>query len=378
MVANLKQYRSALFPMLFSALAPYCVELSVIYSKPNSLESSKGDNIDLPPPLGRRIPALWFVSNRLLLQFPRPHDIFGADLIIVVQATGYLFNYPLLLLSALRLKRVAFWGHGKNLQGDANSLSERLKRLLANSTDWWFAYTRETRAYLETIGVSSRKITVVDNATDTRGFRATLDSVSDQEIESMKSSLGLQMHDPIGLYCGSLYREKRVDYLLGAAKQIADIIPGFRLLVVGAGPEADIVRQAGEAHDFIRYLGPAFGRAKAVYFRMADVCLNPGLVGLGILDSFTAGLPLITTADARHSPEIAYLVDGQNGMVVSGDSREFAMTVSQVLQDSELLATLKQGAITASVRYTIENMAENMKSGILESLGISRLASTRS
>jgi glycosyltransferase involved in cell wall biosynthesis len=311
------------------------------------------------------------LNHRLLLQIPRPGDILTADLIIIVQATGYLFNYPLLLLSALRLKRIAFWGHGRNRQGNPRSFAERVKRRLANSTDWWFAHTHETKRYLESIGVAPNKITPVENATDTRGFRSSLNAVSEEEIASMKRSLGIPSGTAIGLYCGSLYRDKRIDYLLAAAKQIADSIPGFRLIIVGAGPESDVVRRASESCDYILYVGPVFGRAKAVYFRMADVFLNPGLVGLSILDSFAAGLPIITTADAKHSPEIAYLVDGENGLLIKGDSREFAMAVSRTLRDPNSLRRMKQGAQSAANHYTIENMVENVKRGVLQCLGVS-------
>lgn len=368
-IPNMKQYRAALFPMLSSALAQYGVRLAVLYSNPNPVEKMKGDNVDLPQPLGRKIPGWSFANHRLLLQMPRPSDILAADLVIVVQATGYLLNYPLLLLSALRLKRIAFWGHGKNLQGDPASLAERVKRALANATDWWFAYTFETKRYLESIGVDPAKITPVENAIDTRSFRAALGSVSEEEIIAARESLALPPDARVGLYCGSLYREKRIDYLLDAARHAAELLPSFRLLIVGAGPEADAVRRAGESCDYIRYLGPKFGRERAVYFRMAELLLNPGLVGLGILDGFAAGLPLITTSDARHSPEIAYLIEGENGSMVHGDSRAFARSVVEILGDRDRLNAMQGAARAAGDRYTIENMVENMRRGILQCLG---------
>jgi L-malate glycosyltransferase len=369
-IPNMKQYRAALFPMLSSALAAHGIRLTVLYSEPNAVERTKGDNVELPGPLGKKIPGWSFANNRLLLQVPNLRRICTADLIIVVQATGYLLNYPLLLLSALRLKRIAYWGHGKNLQGEPNSVAERIKRALANSTDWWFAYTHETKRYLESIGVRPGKITPVENAIDTRGFRSALDSVTDQEVAAARKSLDIPPDSPVGLYCGSLYREKRIEYLLEAARHIAERTPGFRLLVVGAGPEAAVVRRASESCGYIRYVGPAFDRAKAVYFRMADVVLNPGLVGLGILDSFAAGVPFVTTADAKHSPEIAYLVHGENGLVLSGDSRTYAAEVCRLIEERDLLTRLRRGAQLAGERYTIENMVENMKRGILESLGV--------
>jgi L-malate glycosyltransferase len=368
MLANVKQYRTAFYPMLSEALARHGIELTVIYSAPNRVEASKGDNIELEPPLGRRVPRLFFLNHRLLLQFPRPRDVLGADLVIIVQSTGYLLNYPLLLLSALRLKRVAFWGHGRNHQGDPRSFSEYLKRALANSSDWWFAHTAETKRYLESLGVDSDKITAVDNATDTRALRGALAGVADEDIRAAKAALGIPDDAPVGLFCGSLYREKSVDYLLSAASQIADHVPGFQLLVIGAGPDHELVKRAAETSSYIHYLGPLFDAARAVYFRMADVFLNPGLVGLSILDSFAAGLPLITTRGAKHSPEIAYLIDGENGLLVDGGSGDFARAVGRVITDPELLSRLKRGAQLAADRYTMENMVENVKRGILRCL----------
>jgi L-malate glycosyltransferase len=370
MVANVKQYRKEFYPMLRAVLAPYGVDLTVIYSAPSAMEATKGDNIDPPPPLGRRVPRLFFLHERLLLQIPRPGDVLTADLIIIVQATGYLLNYPLLLLSALRLKRIAFWGHGWNHQGDPKSFSEWMKRRLANVSDWWFAHTHETKRYLESIGVAAGKITAVENAIDTRGFRDALRSVSEEELASTRAALRIPNGAPIGLFCGSLYREKRLDYLLSAAARIAEDIPGFRLIIVGGGPQTDLVRRASEECEYIIHIGPAFGRERAVYFRLADVLLNPGLVGLGILDSFAAGLPIITTADAKHSPEIAYLVDGENGLRINGDSSEFATAVSRTLRDPTVLHKMKQGAQASADHYTIENMVENVKRGILQCLKV--------
>jgi glycosyltransferase involved in cell wall biosynthesis len=368
MLANVKQYRTAFYPMLSTALARHGVDLTVIYSAPNRVEASKGDNIELEPPLGRKVPRLFFLDNRLLLQFPRPRDVVGADLVIIVQSTGYLLNYPLLLLSTLRLKRVAFWGHGRNHQGDPRSFSEYLKRVLVNSSDWWFAHTAETKRYLESLGVHGDKITAVDNATDTRALRRALADLTDEQVRAARASLGIPEGAPVGLFCGSLYKEKAVDYLVSASSRVAEQVPGFHLLVIGAGPDEALVKRAAETSPHIRYLGPLFNAARAVYFRMADVFLNPGLVGLSILDSFAAGLPLITTRRAKHSPEIAYLIDGENGMLADGDSGEFAQVVSRALGDPDLLRRLKRGAQFAADRYTIENMVENVKRGILQCL----------
>jgi glycosyltransferase involved in cell wall biosynthesis len=368
LVANVKQFRATFYPQLEAALAPLGIRLQVIYSDPSDSERTKGDSIDLAAPLGIRVPRHYMLNERLLIQLPSLRDLAGSDLLIIVQATGYLLNYPLLLLSALRIKRVAFWGHGYNRQGRPASLSERIKRWLATNSAWWFAYTAPTARYLSSLGFPPDRITTIENAIDTRQFQQTLASVTMEEIQHLKSRLNIAASDRVALYCGSLYAEKRVDFLVAAALRISALTPDFRLLVVGSGQDAYKVVAACESSRCVVYAGPMFGRDKATCFRMAEVFLHPGAVGLGVLDSFAAALPFVTTSEAVHGPEIDYLQDGVNGLMVTGDDEHFAQHVVSLLHDPNLIATLSEGARRAAARYTVENMIRNVRDGIISCL----------
>ena len=50
--------------------------------------------------------------------------------------------------------------------------------------------------------------------------------------------------------------------------------------------------------------------------RMSKLFLMPGLLGLAVLDAEVMGLPVVTTRYPWHSPEIAYLRDGETGVIV--------------------------------------------------------------
>lgn len=366
--AGIKQYRESFYQKLWAHLAERGVVLKVLYSNPGRTEEGKMDNIDLPLALGKKVARFYVLNDRILLQLLFVADMMQSDLIIIGQATGCLHNYPLLLLSRLGLKKVAFWGHGFNRQGNPKSLSERVKRRLVTWSSWWFAYTQGTVHYLSSAGVSPDKITNLENAIDTGGFQNILKSVTLKETVNMRCRLKISENDRVGIYCGSLYAEKRVPYLLNAAKRIAAIEPRFRLLVVGGGREADIVQRASDCNPCIVYAGPVFGRDKAICFKMAEVFLNPGLVGLAILDSFAAGLPFVTTKEALHSPEIDYLDTGVNGLMVSGNEEVFAKTVVGLMKNSDHLSMMRQGALKSASRYTVENMVQNMSNGIIACL----------
>jgi glycosyltransferase involved in cell wall biosynthesis len=109
---------------------------------------------------------------------------------------------------------------------------------------------------------------------------------------------------------------------------------------------------------------------KAVALVLADVMLNPGLVGLGILDSFASGTPMFTTDCGLHSPEISYMKPGKNGVITRNDVNDYANTVVSVLQQPEAIARLSNGALSSAPRYTVENMAERILNGICSCLSM--------
>lgn len=364
-LANVKQYRKVFYERLKELLASYDIDLTVVYSDSNKIVALRRDDIDLPPPLGRKVPRVSVFNNYLFLQFPPCSLIYKADLVIIVQATRYLLNYPLLILSAIGLKRVAFWGHGRNHQGDSNSISERIKRKLASVSDWWFAYTMDTREYLISIGVAPDKITVVENAIDTTGFGNEVFAVTQKDISALRTRFGIQEGKRVALYCGALYKEKRLPFLMDCAEIIAAAIPNFHLLVIGGGAEADYISRYAESRSYISYLGPLVGHDKAICFRMAELFLMPGAVGLAILDSFAAHLPLITTTDALHGPEIAYLEHNVNGLNLHGNCISYANGVIDLLGDQRRLEFLAENAGQSAKRYSVDNMVRNVADGML-------------
>ena len=216
----------------------------------------------------------------------------------------------------------------------------------------------------------ARKITTVQNAVDTTEFRKQLMAITQSDIATARNSLGIVEGAPVGLFCGSVIREKLPEFVIEAACQIRKKVPTFELVVVGGGPKQGVFEAAAREHSWIHCLGPNFGPEKALYFRMADVFLMPGLVGLAILDAFCAGLPVITTSFPWHSPEIEYLEDGENGIKTVLDTSAYSDAVARVFSDGLLLAKLKEGALRSSRRYSMSAMVERFRSGILQCLGM--------
>lgn len=363
-VANIKQFRFAFYEQLEQALQKAGIRLHVVYSEPAISEQSKGDSRDLPSPLGIKTPRAYCLKERILIQYLPIALLWRADLVVMVQSNGYLANFALHLARWLGWRRVAYWGHGYNHQGMASSLTEKIKRRLACHVDWWFTYTEQTGKYLQDLGFPAHKISVIENAVDTSKFAHAVANVPAPTLTTLRSKLHLPEDACVGIYCGSLYADKQLEFLLDAAKLIHQENPSFRLLIIGDGPQRQWLIDAIRTQPWIHYGGAQFGEYKAAYFALAHFFLNPGLVGLAILDSFAAGLPFITTEYEGHSPEVCYLQHGQNGLILPFDQEKYARSVAELTRNTGVLLALKEGARKSAQRYTVENMVSNVTNGI--------------
>ena len=368
--AILTQYRGPLHEQVRRLLDAQGIDWVVLYSAPYGAAATKGDTIR--PPWAVEVPA-WhidiggkFASWQRIGRHAR-----GADLIVLEQQNRALHNYPLLAARYFGSRtKLAFFGHGRNFQETRETLGERIKRLLAVQVDWWFAYTEASALALTDAGMPAERITVMNNAIDTRGLQADLELVTPDDVAALRLEHGIAPNAPLGLFIGGLYPEKRLPFLLAAAEIIRARRPDFVLLIAGDGPDRTVLKHAPH----LRLLGSRFGRDKAVLLKAADLLLMPGLVGLVVLDAFCAGLPIVTTAIDYHSPEFAYLTDGAQGLVVqdAGSVHAYAETVEALLGDPVHLGDMTRSARAAASRFGIEAMAERLAVGVVAALEAAR------
>ena len=364
---QIKQYRERFFVELARRLALENVDLKVLYSAAYGAERTKRDTIDLAPELGIKVPGVWLFGGRLLVQ-PVLQHVREADLVITEQGNRLLFNYVLLGMSQLGLKRIAFWGHGYNHQARGRSVSEWLKRRLVSRVDWWFAYTEGVARYLAGHGVDADTITVVQNTIDTSELGASLAEIDEVGRDRIRAQLGIPRTSPVALFCGSLYADKKLGFLIDAIRAVQREIPAVHLVVVGDGPDRALVEAAAAELPYVHCIGPAFGPERAAYFAIADVFLMPDLVGVAIVDAFAAGLPVVTTDAPLHGPEIEYVRPGENGVITRHVTGDYSAAVTALVSDRQQLGALRRGARATAARLTLSHMVDAFADGIVRAL----------
>lgn len=368
---RLLHYRQELLDRIRKGCEARGIQMELLHGQASPTEALKKDVGSLPwaHVVHNRYLS---IGGRDLLWQPFPADLRDADLVIFIQENRLLSNYPWLLRWGVRRgQRVGYWGHGRNLQSTApDGWRERWKRWFVGRVDWWFAYTDGTRAILESDGFPRERITVLNNAIDNQRFVADLEAVTPQQRAACLSRIGAAEGDPVGLYCGSLYVDKRLDLLVEAADLIRERQPGFKLVIVGDGPSRDIITQAQKTRPWLHAVGVQRGVEKAAWFSISNAYLSPGAVGLHVLDAFCAGIPMITTTSARHGPEVSYLVSGRNGFIVDDNARAYADAYLGLLDSPQRMAAVRRAAQEDAQLYTLDHMVDRFVQGVVDCLAL--------
>jgi glycosyltransferase involved in cell wall biosynthesis len=371
--AILPRYRVPFHEGVRANLRSLGVTYDVAFGQPSESEAAKGDLTALP--WGKKVINRYYhIGGLSALWQPILREVWASDLVVIGQENRFLTNYVIQAQRRFRRPKIALWGHGRNFQADATSVyAEKWKRTWAPRCDWWFAYTEASRKIVESYGFPHERITVVDNAIDTSEISRSVARIDDQDLASLRIKLGVES-DCVGVYVGALYGHKRMGFLIEASKDVRRRVPNFTLVIVGDGVDRVIVETATAQNSWIKYLGPLFGDEKAKILRLGQIFMMPGLVGLAILDCAAAGLPIITTAYPYHSPEIAYLKPGRNGLIVGDwtDPKAYADAVVALLQDNRLRSTLAAGAKEVGKELTIERMIQRFSGGVLAALSTPR------
>lgn len=358
----LPEYRKDFYNGLRKNLQKKNIQFDLFYGKSTNQDVLRQNEIDIS--WAQHIPntVVKLASTELYWQ-PCLHKVKNYDLIVVEQANKLLINYYLMFMRKFKKTKMAFWGHGVTFQDDPNSLANRFKSLFVNQCDWWFAYTKNVKKIVKESGFPDEKITVVQNAIDTKKLVDVYGQINHTKLSKVKYELGLN-DGPVGIFCGGMYKEKKIDFLLDACDQVKKEIPDFHVIFIGDGPDSFKVSKTAKTKKWMHYIGPKFDEDRVIYFKLSDVFLMPGLVGLAILDSFAMQTPIITTNYPFHSPEIEYLENEKNGLLVNQDVQDYANAVVKVLREKSLLEKLRKGGKKSAEQYTLDKMVANMADGI--------------
>jgi len=362
----LPHYRVEIFRQLQEILENNGVKLVLIYGQEN--KGAVPVSVDIDEDWAFKIKNKYIrIFGREFVWQPCIQYINGANLIIIEQAGRLIINYLLQFVLMRKYEKLAYWGHGRNMQGSQNSIREIIKLKLLNNIDWWFLYTDINLKHLIKYGVPDSKISIVNNSINTNELNSAVNELSNKNKLELKSELGLTSKYVV-LYCGGMYPDKKLSFLLQSCMKIKKNIKDFEIILIGSGPDEVLVKKYCNEYKWIKYIGPKFGKERVPYFMASDLLLMPGLVGLAIIDSFITQTPIVTTNISSHSPEIAYLENGKNGIMTDYSLDKYSDAVVDFLLSDTLQLKLAEGCQESAKKYTIDLMVGKFSEGVVQCL----------
>ena len=236
---------------------------------------------------------------------------------------GYLF-YMFSVLKPKKLRiPVIFYGHGIDKQKD-----QWWRNILYNLTYFIF-----DGIILYTPGEKSKlwkrfhhKITYANNTLDMEGLYVR------ENKEQIKSRYNINTPKVL-LTTGRLQLRKKIGILSDIF--IRNYKNSSLVSWVLIGPElSDEICNEIRGISNIFFLGPVYDREKmAELFSISDFYCVPGALGLGIVEAFYWGLPVVTTS-VNHGPEAYYLRNNHNSLVAK-DEQELEQMIQDILLNDE-------------------------------------------
>jgi glycosyltransferase involved in cell wall biosynthesis len=302
----------------------------------------------------------------------------GYDAVVLTMEAKFVANLLLALFGKLLGIRVLFWGFGFHpVRGFRDSDRPHPLARLANLVkdlavkylaDGYLAYTAGGHDKLVAAGFPRERAFVLQNTIDIGEQIRLHHSVAAEDDAEIRGRLGLRPDSIVFAHIGRLVQFKRVDLLIEAVRRINDERRARRpveALIIGSGPVEDALRTQAAGIPGIHFLGalPPDERV-ARCLKVSAAAVIGGLVGLVVNHALAHGRPVITRASVGHSPELEYVIDGDNGLIVPGDVAAFAAALGRFADCPESQARLAAGALRSREALGLETMADNFDAAV--------------
>lgn len=198
------------------------------------------------------------------------------------------------------------------------------------------------------------------------------ENFEEEELTSLKLRLGFSKDDFIILFVGRMGKEKSVDVLIDAQKEIVKKYPHAKLLLIGDGPYlSDFKLQAKrlKIEDKVVCLGKVPWDEIPMYYCLGDVFVTASKTetqGLTVVEAMAASLPVVAIDDESFNTVI---VDGLNGRLFKNKRGYRTMIEGLIENEEEREKMSKQARVSAEIhssKYFAEQVLDVYKSAVGE------------
>jgi len=214
----------------------------------------------------------------------------------------------------------AFWedaavDHGTSKEwGMRYRLSRALETRVMKGANMITTICNGLKNEIHSRGIPDSKVQVIPNAVDINSF-----TVSAEKDQQLQEQLGLQNAKVLG-FLGSFYAYEGLDLLIQAMPELLKQDPGYRLLLVGGGPQEQALKQQVTdlgIEDAVVFTGRVPHQQVQGYYSLVDVLVYPRKA-MRLTDLVTPLKPL--EAMAQKKLVVASDVGGHKELIKDGDN----------------------------------------------------------
>lgn len=204
------------------------------------------------------------------------------------------------------------------------------------------------------------RIYVCPRGVNAEVFRA--DRKSEMVKKQMREKANISDDAVILLYAGRISPEKNIGLLVEMMKILAkDSSRDYRLLVAGAGPQSDWLKEKTERlfPNKIIQLGHLDKETLADFYANADVFVHPNPkepFGIAPLEAMVSGVPTL----APNSGGILSYATGENAWLVEPTGENFATSVREIIENKRETERKTKNAIATALENTREKSTDNL------------------
>ena len=218
--------------------------------------------------------------------------------------------------------------------------------------------------FVRRFGATEAKTRIIPNSVDTTLFRPDQPNI-------LKKKWGIE--GPVVLFVGRLTKQKRVDILLRAVREIVSDVPNTSLALVGSGPDESALRalQAQLGLDRIFFLGRTSWEQMRYIYPGCKVLVLPSVYepfGNVVLEAMASGVPVVGSNIGGMADIIR---EGETGYrITPGDVQQLSTSLGRLLTDDGLRSRMAEAARKVAVeRYDDVVMARSVEDLYRQCLG---------
>ena len=242
-------------------------------------------------------------------------------------------------LARLSGKKVVFWTHG--IYGNEGFLKKKIRTYFYRLADSILLYGEHGKRQLESVGISSERLHVINNSLDVQAQLKKIESMDSTVFCNIKSQF-CRENEHLLVFVGRLEPQKQLGLLIQAVAMLKQDGKSVKALLIGDGSQRNALTQQaidlGVGENVI-FFGESYEEDLVLPLLAAsDICVSPGEVGLTAMHALVCGTPVISHNDfPNQMPEFEAIREGRSGAFFRrGDVRDLVEKIVACLSAIDL------------------------------------------